>query len=177
MVTITREMLPDRGRGTRAAPHRCPACAAIEIRDPSRYHWHRPCADAPGYRAGPMVAEREAGPMLTPEHPDIAPILDLLDPCDACGGEWRGCNVCREASHALHPDRVVGALQRYLSAHHVRWREHGPVEVLAGTIPQGWLEYRFGPRCRWNCAWFEHGEERAMVYCRVARAIREAGRG
>lgn len=125
---------------------------------------------------------------LDPSHPDVAAVMHLLDECDGCYVSDQGmrlyCNTNRKAENcschgtgrALHSDRIVGALRRWMWSQKayvmVDWGHpyHEPSPDYAElelTTADGQFQGAF------ECG--QTDEAYAIAYCRAARAVLEAG--
>lgn len=128
---------------------------------------------------------------------DVAPILDFLDPCEACGGDGRfevmpappatmairsfGCRACDGTGKALHVDRVTGALRRLLWEHNVGFAEdHSApgMRIELEVFVDGFQHMGNTPTTK-----TDHGlwrfdpdpEEQAITWCQVVYALKRKG--
>lgn len=130
--------------------------------------------------------------MLDPTHPDVAKVLHLLDPCDVCGGNVlfvcsggdtghflsasmsrtltvagvAPCPACDGHGKALHPDRAIGALRRYM------------LSVDRGHVSEeDWStgdEFSACVTCLAGHYYYNSPAERVYAYCRAAADVMEA---
>ena len=129
---------------------------------------------------------------LDPKHPMVTKVLHMLDPCTRCGGhesveslyanaKWLHEELdypapkpkeeyktpcCQGTGRSLHPDRVIGALRRFIMKDGLQIIEHARDlgSIIKVMCPGGMRLFLSWP-------WEASETDRATTYCQIANAL------